>query len=263
MIISKVDNLYGNSAILSNKINFQRSKGMELPLIYERMPRKHKKTTSLIDKIKSLFFDKNKTKLDKSAEFKLAKYGQRWKYEEDIEIQGFPLSGLILVNKLFADKPELLRKIYLQQDDKGKVAAHYAGAFELKEIHRALENQPEVIRRMHLTQNIKGKLPAHKDDAEIIKEINRVFESDPETLEEIYTSGTLRGRLPIHYQTGEGIREIVKNEKNPEILYKFFAVPSLFDANAYQTIREVLNEICENPDMPLKNKFKKLIEYYK
>ena len=263
MRITTIDNNYSYTSFNNKRTAFRRSTAMKIPDIYEKPLKKHAKWHSIIDKVRTLFSDGNKTRLNKTMRTKFARYGNNWKYEEDICVQDFALNELRYVNKTFADKPELLRNIYLKQDYSGKVAAHYADDVELKVIHDALKDQPDAIRRMHLTQSVKGKLPAHKDDAGVIREINRVFESDPKTLEEIYTSKTPKERYPIHYQTGEGIREIIKAIKNPEILYEFFKSPKKFYPTAYSIIREVLKELSENPDIPFNNKFQELIEKYK
>lgn len=114
-----------------------------------------------------------------------------------------------VMNETLKDYPQVLSKIYLTKNHRGKNPLYDADLAKMQEIHQGLENQPEVLKKIHLQKNKKGKIKAHHCDLDEIREIHRVFANQPEVLKTIHLTKNKRGLYPINYMKHDAQREVL------------------------------------------------------
>lgn len=120
------------------------------------------------------------------------------------------------MNETLKDYPQILSRIYLTKNGKGKNPLYDADVEKMQEINRAFANQPKVLEKMYLQKNKKGKIKAHHCDLAELQEMHRVFADRPDVLKKIHLTKNKRGLYPINYMQHDGRRAILDLFNNDE-----------------------------------------------
>lgn len=121
-----------------------------------------------------------------------------------------------VMDETLSDYPQILSRIYLTQNGRGKNPLYDADLEKMQEINRVLADQPKVLEKMYLQKNRKGKIKAHKCDFAELQEMHRVFADRPDVLKKIHLTKNKRGWYPINYMEHEAQREILNLFENDE-----------------------------------------------
>ncbi len=114
-----------------------------------------------------------------------------------------------VMDEALKDYPQILSRIYLTRNSRGKNPLYDADVEKMQEINRAMADQPNVLEKMYLQKNKKGKIKAHSCDIEELREMHRVFADRPDVLKKMHLTKSKSGRYPINYMKHDAQREIL------------------------------------------------------
>lgn len=114
-----------------------------------------------------------------------------------------------VMDEALKDYPQILSRIYLTKNSRGKNPLYDADVEKMQEINRALADQPKVLEKMYLQKNKKGKIKAHKCDFAELQEMHKVFADRPDMLKKMHLTKSKSGRYPINYMEHDAQREIL------------------------------------------------------